>query len=180
VRERAQLVERLVHLVLEDVQAIRPARGIAPDELLRQLELDPQGDEALLGAVVQIALDAAALAISLASALSWTMAATTWPRRRTSDSVRPSPGGRSRSRRPAESIHAPGAEGCGRRISSIGSPKASATLRRSARTSGAPAARSAKRSSASAANSRHRKAVNRNATDTAGTASASDHDTTPT
>ena len=63
VRERTQLVERLVHLVLELAQALDAALGIPPDDLLRQLELDPQRDEPLLGAVVQVALDPAPLVL---------------------------------------------------------------------------------------------------------------------
>ena len=63
VRERPQLLERLVHLVLELAQALDAALGIAPDDLLGQLELDPQRDEPLLGAVVQVALDPAPLVL---------------------------------------------------------------------------------------------------------------------
>ena len=63
VRERPQLLERLVDLVLELAQALDAALGIPPDDLLRQLELDPQRDEPLLGAVVQVALDPAPLVL---------------------------------------------------------------------------------------------------------------------
>ena len=40
-----------------------PALGIVLEELLRELQLDPQRDQPLLGAVVQVALDPAPLVL---------------------------------------------------------------------------------------------------------------------
>ena len=60
-RQRPQLLERLVDVVLELAQPRGALLGIAQDDVLGELELDPERDEPLLGAVVQVALDPAPL-----------------------------------------------------------------------------------------------------------------------
>ena len=61
--ERADLVERAVDLAAQLADQLRAAMVAAVDALGGELELDPQRHEALLGAVVQVALDPAALVV---------------------------------------------------------------------------------------------------------------------
>jgi hypothetical protein len=66
VRERAQLLERELDLVAELVDRLQGRDRIDAPELLGERELDPQADQALLSAVVQVALDARALDVGAA------------------------------------------------------------------------------------------------------------------
>ena len=61
--ERAHLVDRGVDAAAELHQRRRLARLRAPEARRRELELDAQADEPLLGAVVEVALDPPALAV---------------------------------------------------------------------------------------------------------------------
>ena len=60
-REGAELFERGVELVAEAFEARGAARGITLGERRGEAELDPERDEPLLRAVVQVALDPRAL-----------------------------------------------------------------------------------------------------------------------
>ena len=62
-RQLPDLVERLADVLTEGVQLRDAALGIARHELLGELELDPQRDQPLLRAVVQVALEAPPLAV---------------------------------------------------------------------------------------------------------------------
>ena len=62
-RERAHLVDRVLDLGAEPAQRRGALRVLAVGLLGHQLELDAQRDEPLLGAVVEVALDPAALVV---------------------------------------------------------------------------------------------------------------------
>ena len=63
VHQRAQIFERLLRLVRELAQHQGACLGLVRDALRGEAEVDAQRDEALLGAVVQIALQAPALLV---------------------------------------------------------------------------------------------------------------------
>ena len=61
--ERPQLVERDLDLVAEHARPRRPRLGVGAHQLLGEREPDPQRDQPLLRAVVQVALDPRALEV---------------------------------------------------------------------------------------------------------------------
>ena len=62
-RQRAHLFDDLVDFRAEAVDHLGGVAGVAVERLAGEPELDPQGDELLLGAVVEVALDLAAGAV---------------------------------------------------------------------------------------------------------------------
>ena len=62
--ERAELVERAFDVLAQLVHGARAALRVDLEQLLSERELDAQPDQPLLGAVVQIALDARPLVVS--------------------------------------------------------------------------------------------------------------------
>ena len=62
-RELPQLLDRLLHLARQLVEHLQPCILVVDDDVPGQAEVDGQRDEVLLGAVVQVALDAAALGV---------------------------------------------------------------------------------------------------------------------
>ena len=63
-RELAQLVERLGELVAGGVDEQLGRRRVLADVPLEEAQLHGEGDEALLGAVVEVALEALALGVA--------------------------------------------------------------------------------------------------------------------
>jgi hypothetical protein len=62
--ELAQVIERLLRLVGQLAEHVRPGGGLVCDTLGSEPEMDAQRDQSLLGAVVQIALQPAALLLA--------------------------------------------------------------------------------------------------------------------